>query len=92
MRTVNGNQWSATADRKCGARRARRFNVRPSWRDQTFQPLLAFVSSIHAQYAIDWFNVAGVGGTSTNGQYSLSGTVGQQDAGGPMPTKFYRLF
>lgn len=31
--------------------------------------------------SIDWFKVAGGGGTSTNGGYSLSGTIGQADAG-----------
>jgi hypothetical protein len=35
-------------------------------------------------YSIDWHKIAGGGGTGTNGQYSLSGTVGQHDAGGPM--------
>lgn len=35
-------------------------------------------------YTIDWHKIAGGGGTSTNGQYSLSGTIGQHDAGGPM--------
>ncbi len=34
-----------------------------------------------AQYSIDWFTIDGGGGTSTNGQYSLSGTIGQPDAG-----------
>ncbi len=37
-----------------------------------------------AQYAIDWFKVAGGGGTSTGGVYSVSGTIGQPDASGPM--------
>ncbi len=50
--------------------------------------LLAFANSaprVHAQsYSIDWYKIAGGGGTSTNGQYSLSGTIGQHDAGGPM--------
>jgi hypothetical protein len=35
-------------------------------------------------YSVDWFKVSGGGGTSTNAQYALSGTVGQHDAGGPM--------
>ena len=35
-------------------------------------------------YSIDWFTIDGGGGTSTNGQYSLSGTIGQPDAGGAM--------
>ena len=35
-------------------------------------------------YSIDWYKIAGGGGTSTNGQYSLSGTIGQPDASGAM--------
>jgi len=34
-------------------------------------------------YSIDWYKVAGGGGTSTGGIYSVSGTIGQHDAGGP---------
>jgi hypothetical protein len=37
-----------------------------------------------AQYSIDWFKVAGGGGASTGGVYTVSGTIGQPDAGGPM--------
>ena len=38
--------------------------------------------SVRAQsYSIDWFTVDGGGGTSTAGVYSLSGTIGQPDAG-----------
>ena len=32
-------------------------------------------------YAIDWWTVDGGGGTSTGGVYSVSGTIGQPDAG-----------
>jgi len=32
-------------------------------------------------YSIDWFTVDGGGGTSASGAYSVSGTVGQPDAG-----------
>ncbi len=36
----------------------------------------------HAQqYAIDWFTINGGGGTSTGGLYTVTGTVGQPDAG-----------
>ncbi len=42
-------------------------------------------SSVSAQsYSIDWYKIAGGGGTSSNGQFSVSGTIGQHDAGGPM--------
>jgi hypothetical protein len=32
-------------------------------------------------YSIDWFKIAGGGGTSTGGVYAVSGTIGQPDAG-----------
>src|SRR6266446_895868 len=35
-------------------------------------------------YSIDWLTIDGGGGTSTGGVYSVSGTIGQPDAGGPM--------
>ncbi len=34
-----------------------------------------------AQYSIDWFTIGGGGGTSTGGVYTVSGTIGQSDAG-----------
>ena len=33
-------------------------------------------------YSIDWYKVSGGGGTSTGGVYTISGTIGQPDAGG----------
>jgi hypothetical protein len=40
------------------------------------------VTSAHAQsYSIDWFTIDGGGGASTGGVYSVSGTIGQPDAG-----------
>ena len=38
-------------------------------------------ASARAQFSIDWFTIDGGGGTSTGGVYSLSGTIGQPDAG-----------
>jgi hypothetical protein len=49
--------------------------------------LLASALSLRASAqssSIDWYKTAGGGGTSTNGRYSLSGTIGQPDAGAPM--------
>jgi hypothetical protein len=44
--------------------------------------LLCAPQNISAQsYSIDWFTVDGGGGTSTGGVYSVSGTIGQPDAG-----------
>ena len=34
-----------------------------------------------AQFSIPWFTVDGGGGTSTGGTFTLSGTIGQHDAG-----------
>jgi hypothetical protein len=54
--------------------------------------LILMASIIHAQnYSIDWYKVAGGSGTSTGGVYSVSGTIGQHDAGGPMTGGNYSL-
>ncbi len=42
-------------------------------------------------YSIDWYKIAGGGGTSTGGVYAVSGTIGQHDAGGPMTGGSYSL-
>ena len=43
--------------------------------------LVALPFSAAAQYAIDWYTIDGGGGTSSGGGYTLSGTIGQPDAG-----------
>ena len=44
--------------------------------------LLVLASTASAQtYSIDWSTIDGGGGTSTGGVYSVSGTIGQPDAG-----------
>jgi len=42
-------------------------------------------------YSIDWFTIDGGGGTSTGGVYSVSGTIGQPDAGGPLTNGQYSV-
>lgn len=42
-------------------------------------------------YSIEWYKIAGGGGTSTNGQYAVTGTIGQHDAGGQMTGGGYSL-
>jgi hypothetical protein len=37
--------------------------------------------AVLAEYSVDWWTVDGGGGTSTGGVYTVSGTVGQPDAG-----------
>jgi hypothetical protein len=53
--------------------------------------LLAPVLLFAQQYSIDWYKIAGGGGTSSQGQYTVSGTIGQHDAGGPMTGGNYSL-
>ena len=45
--------------------------------------LLLGLSAVQARsnFALDWFSVDAGGGTSTGGLYSVTGTVGQPDAG-----------
>lgn len=38
-------------------------------------------SSPQADYAIDWYTIDGGGGSSSSGVFTLSGTIGQTDAG-----------
>jgi len=52
-------------------------------------PTISFAQS--NVYSIDWYKVAGGGGTSTGGMYQVSGTIGQHDAGGPMTGANYSL-
>src|ERR1035437_1293583 len=50
------------------------------------------VLSARAQsYSVDWYKIAGGGGTSTGGLYSVSGTIGQPDASGAMTGGNYSL-
>jgi hypothetical protein len=42
-------------------------------------------------YSIDWYKIAGGGGTSTGATYQVSGTIGQPDAGGAMTGGNYSL-
>jgi len=48
-------------------------------------------SSFADSYAIDWYKMAGGGGTSSNSQYTVSGTIGQTDASGVMTGGGYSL-
>jgi hypothetical protein len=54
--------------------------------------LLLIVPKIYAQpYSVDWYKIAGGGGTSSNGQYSISGTIGQSDTRTAMTGGNYSL-
>ena len=50
-------------------------------------PAIVGLSTLTASaqsYTIDWYKIAGGGGTSTGGTYTVSGTIGQPDASGAM--------
>jgi hypothetical protein len=42
-------------------------------------------------YSIDWYKIAGGGGTSTGATYQVNGTIGQPDASGAMSGGNYSL-
>lgn len=48
-------------------------------------------AQVGGPYDLSWFSVDGGGGTSSGGPYSLSGTIGQPDAGGPLSGGNYTL-
>ena len=49
-------------------------------------------AALHAQqYSVAWYKVAGGGGTSTGGTYSVSGTIGQHDASAPLTGGGYQV-
>jgi hypothetical protein len=53
--------------------------------------LLLALRAAAQSYSVDWFTVDGGGGTSTGGVYSVSGTIGQPEAGGAMTGGSYSL-
>ena len=58
----------------------------------TLLSLLWLALGARAQsYSIDWFKIAGGGGTSTGGVYSVFGTIGQSDASGALTGGNYSL-
>jgi hypothetical protein len=46
--------------------------------------LLFATPSLAQTYTIDWYKIAGGGGTSANGSYQVTGTIGQPEASGEM--------
>src|SRR5512140_3492642 len=43
--------------------------------------LFGMALKVNAQLTVDWFRVDGGGGTSVGGGFSVTGTIGQPDAG-----------
>jgi hypothetical protein len=61
------------------------FNLKRCWLWVALAAFATFATRSEAQpYSIDWHKVAGGGGASSNGQFSVVGTVGQADASGPL--------
>lgn len=53
---------------------------------------LSGLQQLSAQtFSLPWFTLNGGGGTSTGGVFSVSGTIGQPDAGGPSTNGAYAL-
>ena len=50
-----------------------------------------FSTAFAQSYSIGWSTIDGGGGTSTGDVYSVTGTIGQPDAGGPMTNGPYSL-
>lgn len=51
-----------------------------------------YAQSALATYAIDWYTIDSGGALeSSGGTYTLSGTIGQHDAGSPMESGTYEL-
>ena len=58
----------------------------------TLLGILVSSVTLHAQnYSIDWFKIAGGGGTSAGGLYQVSGTIGQHDAGPVMTNGLFSV-
>jgi hypothetical protein len=53
--------------------------------------MLLALSGAAQSFSIDWFKVSGGGGVSTGGVYTVSGTIGQHDAGTAMTGSGYSL-
>ncbi len=76
---------------------ARRLAQSKTWR--TFVVQLGFLvlassfclTTLGQTYTIDWYKISGGGGTSTGGTYTVSGTIGQPDAGAAMSGGNYSI-
>ena len=70
---------------------ARRQVLMKSLIPKTLMLLALTLTGYSQNYSIDWFKIAGGGGTSTGGVYTVIGTIGQHDAGGPLTGGNYSL-
>jgi hypothetical protein len=80
--STSGRTWKSANRRHCEWACA----ISPSHRFAVSLALFCILTSAfclcaQAQYALDWWTIDGGGGQSTGGAYSVSGTIGQPDAG-----------
>ena len=104
---IEGGEWKARSVLECGgppplfpisdvvcaAESARALAHSKTWR-KLVALLAVFGVALGASaqgYSIDWYKVSGGGGTSTGGVNSVSGTIGQPEAGAAMSGGNYSL-
>ncbi len=88
---------SQPSTRPVATQSARGLAQSKTWRQ--FVALLGFIilhssfclRALGQSYSIDWHTIDGGGGTSTGGVYSVSGTIGQPDAGPTMTNGQYSV-
>jgi hypothetical protein len=84
---LNGNKLSFAPQSARGLAQSKTCRI-----SGTLLTFLAITISIHAQsYSIDWYKIAGGGGTSTGATYQVTATIGQPDASGAMSGGNYSL-
>ncbi len=49
-----------------------------------FLGLFFSLAAFAQEYSLDWHRISGGGGTSSGGQFTVSGTIGQAEAGGAL--------
>ena len=62
-----------------------------AWLGLIILPAVVCLRAAGQGYSIDWSTIDDGGGTSTGGVYSVSGTIGQPDAGGVMSSGNFSL-
>jgi hypothetical protein len=91
------NCWNKRQNKKLELR-PETVNLKPFMRTKLIVALCFCVfasafcrSALGQSYSIDWYKIAGGGGTSTGGVYAVSGTIGQHDASAAVTGGNYSL-